>query len=139
MNSSRNLFIVGLSLFFGLSMPEWMSSHHNTIHTGVPEIDQILTVLLSTGMFVGGVVGFTLDNIIPGSEEERGLKAWRNIFHNDDAKEMTLDCYDFPWCMGCISRVKFFRYFPICPTFNYSPSSSSCCRKANSYPVDTPL
>ena len=34
--------------------------------TGVQELDQILTVLLRTSMFVGGTVGFILDNTIPG-------------------------------------------------------------------------
>ena len=35
MNSSRNLFIVGFSLFFGLSMPQWMASHPHAINTGI--------------------------------------------------------------------------------------------------------
>ena len=30
-------------------------------------IDQIISVLLSTSMFVGGLVGFVLDNTIPGN------------------------------------------------------------------------
>ena len=30
-------------------------------------VDQILTVLLGTSMFVGGFVGFVLDNTIPGT------------------------------------------------------------------------
>lgn len=34
--------------------------------SGVPELDQILTVLLSTEMFVGGFLAFCLDNTIPG-------------------------------------------------------------------------
>lgn len=33
---------------------------------GVPELDQILTVLLTTEMFVGGTIAFVLDNTIPG-------------------------------------------------------------------------
>lgn len=33
---------------------------------GSPALDQILTVLLSTSMFVGGLAGFVLDNTIPG-------------------------------------------------------------------------
>ena len=33
---------------------------------GVETLDNIFTVLLSTGMFVGGVLGFFLDNTIPG-------------------------------------------------------------------------
>lgn len=35
--------------------------------TGVPELDQILTVLLTTEMFVGGLIAFILDNTIPGN------------------------------------------------------------------------
>lgn len=35
--------------------------------TGVPELDQILTVLLTTEMFVGGTIAFILDNTIPGN------------------------------------------------------------------------
>ena len=34
--------------------------------TGSEVADQIFTVLLSTSMFVGGVVGFVLDNTVPG-------------------------------------------------------------------------
>lgn len=38
----------------------------NVIYSGVPELDQILTVLLTTEMFVGGFLAFLLDNTIPG-------------------------------------------------------------------------
>jgi len=34
--------------------------------TGVVELDQVLQVLLTTSMFVGGFFGFFLDNTIPG-------------------------------------------------------------------------
>ena len=34
--------------------------------SGDPDLDQVLTVLLSTAMFVGGVLGFILDNTVPG-------------------------------------------------------------------------
>ncbi len=33
---------------------------------GEPIVDQIFTVLLSTSMFVGGMVGLILDNTLPG-------------------------------------------------------------------------
>ncbi len=33
---------------------------------GIVEIDQVLNVLLTTAMFVGGSVAFVLDNTIPG-------------------------------------------------------------------------
>ncbi len=34
--------------------------------TGSDEVDQVLTVILTTGMFVGGFLGILLDNAIPG-------------------------------------------------------------------------
>ena len=37
-----------------------------SVYKGSDEIDQILMVLLSTSMFVGGLAGFILDNTIPG-------------------------------------------------------------------------
>lgn len=35
--------------------------------SGVVELDQVLLVLLTTSMFVGGFFGFILDNTIPGN------------------------------------------------------------------------
>ena len=34
MNSSRNLFVVGFSIAFGLALPHYMSAHPNAIKTG---------------------------------------------------------------------------------------------------------
>lgn len=34
--------------------------------SGNDEVDRVLTVLLSTAMFVGGFIGFVLDNTVPG-------------------------------------------------------------------------
>lgn len=36
---------------------------------GIPEVDQILTVLLTTEMFVGGCLAFILDNTVPGMDQ----------------------------------------------------------------------
>ena len=35
MNSSRNLFIVGFSIIFGLALPHYMNNHPNAIQTGM--------------------------------------------------------------------------------------------------------
>jgi hypothetical protein len=35
--------------------------------SGNVAIDQIITILLSTSMFVGGATGFFLDNTVPGN------------------------------------------------------------------------
>ena len=34
MNSSRNLFVVGFSIMFGLALPHYMNVHPNSIQTG---------------------------------------------------------------------------------------------------------
>ncbi|KAM3869017.1 solute carrier family 23 member 1 [Diretmus argenteus] len=110
LNSSRNLFVLGFSMFFGLTLPAYLDTHKNSINTGVPELDQILTVLLSTEMFVGGFLAFCLDNTIPGSREERGLVKWRS-----EASSST--SYDLPLGMSLIRRTHWLRWLPICPTF----------------------
>lgn len=34
MNSSRNLFVLGFSMFFGLTLPNYLDSHPGAINTG---------------------------------------------------------------------------------------------------------
>lgn len=35
---------------------------------GSEDLDQVLEVLLTTAMFVGGLIGFILDNTVPGQK-----------------------------------------------------------------------
>uniref|UniRef100_A0A673BUT2 Solute carrier family 23 member 1 n=1 Tax=Sphaeramia orbicularis TaxID=375764 RepID=A0A673BUT2_9TELE len=114
LNSSRNLFVLGFSMFFGLTLPTYLDAHPNSISTGVPELDQILTVLLSTEMFVGGFLAFCLDNTIPGSKLERGLIHWTSEASSSLSSSSS---YDFPVGMGVVRRIRWLRRFPISPTF----------------------
>uniref|UniRef100_A0A3P8RSR9 Solute carrier family 23 member 1 n=1 Tax=Amphiprion percula TaxID=161767 RepID=A0A3P8RSR9_AMPPE len=113
LNSSRNLFVLGFSMFFGLTLPTYLDTHPNSISTGLPELDQILMVLLSTEMFVGGFLAFCLDNSIPGSTRthERGLIGWRS---SDSSSSCT---YDLPVGMAVVRRTRWLRRFPISPSF----------------------
>ncbi|NWI85380.1 S23A1 protein, partial [Pitta sordida] len=117
MNSSRNLFVLGFSMFFGLTLPNYLDSHPGAINTGVPELDQILTVLLTTEMFVGGTIAFVLDNTIPGTQEERGLVQWKAGAHSDSTASTSLRSYDFPLGMGAVRRLRWLRHVPVCPVF----------------------
>ncbi|KAM8994298.1 solute carrier family 23 member 1 isoform 1-T1 [Ara ararauna] len=117
MNSSRNLFVLGFAMFFGLTLPNYLDSHPKAINTGVPELDQILTVLLTTEMFVGGLIAFVLDNTIPGTQEERGLVQWKAGAHSDSASSASLRSYDFPFGMGALRGSWWLRRVPICPLF----------------------
>ncbi|NWI62111.1 S23A1 protein, partial [Todus mexicanus] len=117
MNSSRNLFVLGFSMFFGLTLPSYLDSHPGAINTGVPELDQILTVLLTTEMFVGGTIAFVLDNTIPGTQAERGLVQWKAGAHSDSASSASLRSYDFPFGMSAVRRSRWLKHVPICPVF----------------------
>ncbi len=92
LNSDRNLFIAGLALFMGLSVPAYFSTVSDaaaitggqTMATYMPtaeplleklpgEAAQIVVAIGSTGMAVAAIIGLLLDNLIPGTDEERGL------------------------------------------------------------------
>jgi xanthine/uracil permease len=62
----------------GLSLPEYFAQNPLGADwpVSVKWIADIVNTVGQTGMAVGGLIGLTLDNIIPGTEEERGLKAW---------------------------------------------------------------
>jgi nucleobase transporter 1/2 len=91
LNNSRNLFIIGLSFFAGLSVPFWFTPHFDVatqkivsgaIAWGDPGsfinvVGGIFQALLSTGMAVTAIIGITLDNLLPGATRaERGLEVW---------------------------------------------------------------
>uniref|UniRef100_A0A8C3A3A4 Solute carrier family 23 member 4 n=1 Tax=Cyclopterus lumpus TaxID=8103 RepID=A0A8C3A3A4_CYCLU len=123
MNSSRNIFIFGFSMFSGLVIPNWIFKNPRAIATGVIELDHVLQVLLTTSMFVGGFFGFILDNTIPGSKHERGILAW-NKAHEDDSSN-TLESgevYNLPFGISSyLSSSSWLRYVLFCPPGEPSP------------------
>ncbi|XP_031849679.1 solute carrier family 23 member 1 [Nomia melanderi] len=134
LNSARNLYILGFSIFFPLVLSKWMIKHSDVIQTGNDIADGVITVLLSTTILVGGVVGCVLDNVIPGTPEERGLIAWANEMaletDSDDKQEQgeyVYNTFDFPCGMGLMRRWKWTRYVPFLPT--YQPGIYSCGQK----------
>lgn len=116
LNSSRNLFILGFSVVFGMALPYWLSKpeNSNVIQTGEPELDQIITVLLKTNMLIGGMTGLILDNTIPGSREERGMTVWRQNTEGDDGD---LRVYDLPFGLRKLSTYKCAKYIPFLPYY----------------------
>ncbi|XP_069051460.1 solute carrier family 23 member 1 [Lepisosteus oculatus] len=130
LNSSRNLFVLGFSMFFGLTLPNYLDTHPNAIRTGVPEIDQVLTVLLTTEMFVGGFLAFILDNTIPGSRKERGLLDWTEGVHSSSDQCAGLQTYDFPIGMSCVRSMECLGRIPIFPTFQGFRSRRRPAREA---------
>lgn len=101
LSSDRNLFIAGFSLFMGLSVPAyfggwapyapgWEAHGISLVQSAeqflskfsvirepkawAQSMKTILESIGSTGMGVAAIIGIILDNIIPGTPEERGLE-----------------------------------------------------------------
>ncbi|XP_012412818.2 solute carrier family 23 member 1-like [Trichechus manatus latirostris] len=100
MNSSRNLFVFGFSIYCGLAIPNWVNKNSEKLQTGILQLDQVVQVLLTTSMFVGGFLGFLLDNTIPGSAEERGLLAWNQIQEESQETSKAFEVYGLPCGIG---------------------------------------
>ncbi|TNM95140.1 hypothetical protein fugu_017899 [Takifugu bimaculatus] len=116
MNSSRTIFIFGFSLFSALVIPDWLKKYPESLSTGIPVIDQVVTILLSTHMFVGGFLGFFLDNTIPGTRQERGF-VWEKEEHAEFSKTPASDkLYDLPLGITTFfSSYSWVRFIPFCP------------------------
>ncbi|XP_077285299.1 solute carrier family 23 member 2 isoform X2 [Arctopsyche grandis] len=123
LNSARNLYIIGFSIFFPLVLSKWMEENPGVIQTGIEILDAVLGVLLSTSILLGGVIGCLLDNLIPGSAEDRGLEAWGremslgNQETDDERNEYVPDTYDFPLGMSYLLKTNWTSHIPFSPTY----------------------
>lgn len=114
LNSSRNLFVLGTSIFLGICIPKWLALNPGAISTGSELADSILTVLCSTSMFVAGVLAFLLDNTIPGTREERGLTNWGHADTSTEAEGEQFKVYDLPLIQPYLNKLPVTRYLPFC-------------------------
>jgi uracil-xanthine permease len=107
LDASRNVFVVGISLFVGLALPAYMANVGSAAAfadgvANTPIVGPLLTlpflpdatlqivadtvyVVGGTGMAVGGLVAFVLDNTIDGSRAERGLDEWDELTEESGA------------------------------------------------------
>ncbi|MGM0688172.1 MAG: uracil-xanthine permease family protein [Bacillota bacterium] len=71
LSSMRNQMIMGFILFMGLSVPYYFQVSEVSFQ---PDwLSNIVVSIGSTGMAVAAIFGLILDNVIPGTKEERGL------------------------------------------------------------------
>ena len=105
LDSSRNLFIIGMAIFAGMAVPQYMGglSGYAALQSGfasVPVLGSVLgtevvarTVYIVGGvqMAVGGAIAFVLDNTVAGTREERGLLDWERIAEGDDEFQTFLE------------------------------------------------
>jgi len=100
LDQNRNVFIIGFALFGGLAIPAYVggvganayiNGLANTAIIGpilsdlgiAQEFGQVVYVIGTTGMAVGGIIAFLMDNTVPGTAEERGLTAWEELTEDD--------------------------------------------------------
>ncbi|KRH39463.1 hypothetical protein GLYMA_09G199600v4 [Glycine max] len=93
--SFRNITIVGVSLFLGMSIPAYFQQYQaesslilpsylvpyaaassGPFRSGIKQLDFAINALMSLNMVVTLLVAFLLDNTVPGSQEERGVYLW---------------------------------------------------------------
>ncbi|KAJ4825335.1 Nucleobase-ascorbate transporter 11 [Turnera subulata] len=93
--SFRNITIVGVSLFLGLSIPAYFQQYQpetnlilpsylvpygaasdGPVQSGSKQLDFAVNALMSLNMVVTLLVAFVLDNTVPGSRQERGVYIW---------------------------------------------------------------
>ncbi|XP_037066149.1 solute carrier family 23 member 3 isoform X1 [Peromyscus leucopus] len=72
-DSGRNVFIVGFSIFMALLLPRWLREAPVLLNTGWSPLDMFLRSLLAEPIFLAGLLGFLLENTISGTQTERGL------------------------------------------------------------------
>ncbi|KAF9610132.1 hypothetical protein IFM89_019997 [Coptis chinensis] len=109
MNSMRNLFITGLSLFLGISVPQYfhetlLSTQHLPVHTHAGWFNAFLNTIFSSPPTVGLIVAVVLDNTleVEKSKKDRGMPWWAK-FRTSRGDNRNEEFYSLPfnlnrWC-----------------------------------------
>ncbi|KAI3888972.1 hypothetical protein MKX03_028771 [Papaver bracteatum] len=110
MNSMRNMFITGVSLFLGLSIPEYFReytalAHHGPAHTNAGWFNDLINTVFSSSPTVALIVSIFLDNTLDykDSARDRGMHWWVKFrtFRGDGRNE---EFYTLPFNLN--------RFFP---------------------------
>ncbi|XP_010035524.2 nucleobase-ascorbate transporter 1 [Eucalyptus grandis] len=110
MNSMRNLIITGLSLFLGISVPQffyeyWTPNRKGLVHSNAGWFNAFLNTIFSSPAMVGLIVAVFLDNTleVERSKKDRGMPWWVKFrtFRGDNRNE---EFYTLPFNLN--------RFFP---------------------------
>ncbi|GAV77714.1 Xan_ur_permease domain-containing protein [Cephalotus follicularis] len=87
-NSMRNIYVLGLSLFLGISIPQYFvlntdSNGNGPVKTGGGWFDDILNTIFSSSPTVVMIVGVLLDNTLDAryTIDDRGIPWWKPFQH----------------------------------------------------------
>ena len=98
MTSQRNLLIAGSILFMGLVVPNYMGQLPDDWTLGGLEwLTNLARSIFGSGIAVGALLGLLLDNLIPGSDAERGITPATDLaFEPDEARRSERPSDDEP-------------------------------------------
>ncbi|KAH7445582.1 hypothetical protein KP509_01G015800 [Ceratopteris richardii] len=109
-NHSRSVFILGFSIFMGLSVPRYFneftaSAGHGPVHTHSHWFNDIFMVIFTSAAMVAFVIGMLLDNTlqVSNSKKDRGMTWWAK-FRSWKGDSRNEEFYSLPFNMN--------KYFP---------------------------
>jgi nucleobase transporter 1/2 len=105
LNSFRTKFILGISIFMGLSVPQYFNEYtsvagYGPVHTGARWFNDIINVPFSSKPFVAGLVAYFLDTTLnkgdTATRKDRGYHWWDKFrsFRTDPRSE---EFYSLPF------------------------------------------
>ncbi|XP_071091091.1 solute carrier family 23 member 2-like [Haliotis cracherodii] len=117
LSSTRNVVIIGTSLFVGFMIPDWVTTRPDAIKTGNSDADSFIKILLSNPMLIGGVIACVLDNVTPGTRHERGLDWWEDDYSTSAENPYVegSEVYDPLFIPRRLRRSKWARFIPVIP------------------------
>ncbi|XP_045153007.1 solute carrier family 23 member 3 isoform X2 [Echinops telfairi] len=95
-DSGRNVFIVGFSIFMALLLPRWLREAPVLLITGWRPLDVFLRSLLTEPILLAGLLGFLLENTIPGTPLERGLGQGQEVRMLQTPRKKAVQEYGLP-------------------------------------------
>ncbi|XP_030642518.1 solute carrier family 23 member 3 [Chanos chanos] len=121
MDSGRNIFNIGFTVFMALVLPRWCRLQAGLISTGVPSIDVILQSFMTLPIFLVGLLAFVLDHTVSGSLMERGLDRNENtkevwsLANRQQGQSHTLEAvYEPPYLVKKFLNLPGLRVIPFC-------------------------
>ncbi|XP_031119140.1 nucleobase-ascorbate transporter 3-like [Ipomoea triloba] len=114
-NSMRNIYVLGVSLFLGISIPQYFVmntdiSGHGPVKTQAGWFNGILNTIFSSPPTVAMIVGTILDNTLEARNtvEDRGLP-WFVPFHRRKGDSRNEEFYSYPIRFGEYMPTRFMR------------------------------
>ncbi|KAG5543366.1 hypothetical protein RHGRI_016186 [Rhododendron griersonianum] len=101
-NSLRNIYVLGISLFLGISIPQYFTTHtddtgHGPLRTSAGWFNNIVNTFFSSPPVVAMIVGTLLDNTLDAhkTRNERGIPWW-TPFQSRKGDSRNEEFYSYP-------------------------------------------